>query len=333
MHSVKYKWVAAAIAMSSLGLLPLQGNAADQYPTRTITMIVPFPPGGPSDTVARIIADGMSRHLGGSVIIENVGGAGGTIGAAKAAEATPDGYTLLAGSMGTVVAAPSLYPNLKYDSVKDFAPIGMTADMPAAVAVKADLPVKTLKEFVDYVKKHGADVKQAHGGIGSSSHMACLLFNKLFDLKPTSVAYRGTGPALNDLMGGHVDYYCEQVVSVAPGARANKIRALVVSANQRDPALPDVPDAKEAGAPDFQLNVWNAVYAPKGTPDAVVQKLAKALDETLDEPETAKKLGNLGASVPPKGERGPLFAQKTVAADIPRWAPILKAAMESSTAK
>jgi tripartite-type tricarboxylate transporter receptor subunit TctC len=307
--------------------------SAQDYPTRNITMVVPFPAGGPSDTIARIAAEGMNKYLTSShtIIIENVGGAGGTTGATRVAEAAADGYTLLAGSMGTMVAAPTFYPKLKYDSVKDFAPVGMSADMPAAVAVKTALPVNTLKEFVDYVKKNGADVKQAHGGVGASSHMACLLFNKQFDLKPTEVAYRGTGPAMNDLIGGHIDYYCEQVVNIAPAAVGNKVKALVVSADQRISAMPDVPSAKEAGAAGYMLNVWNAVYAPKGTPQAVVDKLAEALAKALDDPATVEKLARLGATPPPKASRGPAFLAKTVAEDIPRWAPILKAAAASST--
>ena len=237
---------------------------AQSYPTRNITMIVPFPAGGSSDTVARIMAEGMCEHLGRTIIIENVGGAGGTLGSTRAASAAPDGYTILATSMGTIVAAPTFYPELKYDSIKDFEPVGMTADAPAVVAVRHDLPVNSLVEFVNYVKQHGADVKQAHGGVGAASHMACLLFNKIFELKPTLIAYRGSGPAVNDLIGGHVDYYCEQAVSVAPGAQSGKIKALVVSAAARLAVLPDVPTAREAGAPDYQLNIWSAIYAPEG---------------------------------------------------------------------
>jgi tripartite-type tricarboxylate transporter receptor subunit TctC len=321
------------LVVATLAFAALAASASAQdYPTRNITMVVPFPAGGPSDTIARIAAEGMNKYLNTnqSIIIENVGGAGGTTGATRVAEAAPDGYTLLAGSMGTMVAAPTFYPKLKYDSVKDFAPIGMSADMPAAVAVKNDMPVNTLKEFVDYVKKNGGDVKQAHGGVGASSHMACLLFNKQFDLKPTQVAYRGTGPAMNDLVGGHIDYYCEQVVNIAPPANGKKIKALVVSAEQRVAALPDVPSAKEAGASGYLLNVWNAIYAPKGTPQPVIDKLAAALDKALDDPATAEKLGRLGATVPPKAHRGPAFLGKTITDDIPRWAPILKEAAENA---
>ncbi len=316
--------------LSAVALLVLLGVVApaqaDDYPSRPIMMIVPFPAGGPSDTVARITAEGMSRHLNQSIIIENVGGAGGTLGASRAAGADPDGYTIMAVSMGAHVAAPVFYPNLRYDPRKDFEPIGLTANAPAAIAVKKDLPVNNLKEFIAYVKVHGADVKQAHGGIGATSHMACLLFNKLFDLNPTLVAYRGTGPAVNDLIGGHVDYYCEQAVSVAPGVKGGLIKGLVVSGNERLAALPDVPTAKEAGAPGFQLNIWSGVFAPKGTPKEVIAKLSAALDKTLEEPGTAEKFANLGGTVPAKAERGPEHLRKLVLDDMDRWAPILKSA-------
>lgn len=307
----------------------ISANAQD-YPTRSITMIVPFPAGGPSDVVARIMADGMGRQLGQTVVIENVGGAGGTTGTARAAAAEPDGYTLLGAGMGSHVAAAALFPNLKYDSTKDFEPIGMASNSPVAVVAKKDFPAKDLKEFVAYVKKNGANVKQAHGGIGSASHMACLLFDSEAGLKPNSVPYRGTGPALNDLVGGHVDYFCEQVLSVAPSAKGGTIKAYAVSGNARSEALPDVPSAKEAGMPAYQLSIWSAIFAPKGTPKPIVAKLSDALNKALDDPAVSKRLADLGGTVPPKAERGPEYLGKALKADIARWDPILKQAMAAS---
>src|SRR6187399_1891867 len=186
------------VAVLGLGGISRAAHA-QEYPTRSITVVVPFPAGGPSDVVARIVTEQMGKILGQSMVIENVGGAGGTIGSARVAAAHPDGYTLLAGSMGSHVAAPVLTPNVKYDSVRDFEPIGFTAHAPAVVVAKKDFPAKDLREFVDYVKKNGAGVTQAHGGVGASSHMACLLFTAEAGLKPTLVAYRGTSPAMNDL--------------------------------------------------------------------------------------------------------------------------------------
>src|SRR5262245_1729026 len=311
--------------------LAIAGTAnAQNYPSREIKMIVPFPAGGPSDIVARIAADGMSKHLGHNVLIENVAGAGGTVGATRASEASPDGYTLFAASMGTIIAAPTFYPTPKYDSTKDFEPVGMSANAPAAVSIKNDIPVKDLKEFVAWAKQKGPELKQAHGGVGGTSHMACLLFNQVVGIKPTMVVYRGMGPGMNDLMGGHIDIACEQAVVMAAAIQGNKVKGIVVAGPERLAAIPDVPTAKEAGAPDFQLNIWSGIYAPKGTRKDIVHKLADALDKTLDDPATAEKLGKLGGTVPPKSERGPEFLRKAVASDIPRWAPILKEAAEAS---
>jgi tripartite-type tricarboxylate transporter receptor subunit TctC len=319
-RSIQGLCAALALALASLPAM------AQNYPTRAITMIVPFPPGGPSDVVARIMADGMSKALGQSIVIENVGGAGGTIGTARAAEATPDGYTLLGASMGSHVSAPALFANLRYDSTKDFAPIGLTSNAPAAVVVRKDFPATNFKDFVAYLKKEGPAVKQAHGGIGSSSHMACLLFTSELGVHPTLVAYRGTGPALNDVIGGHVDFFCEQVVSVQGAIKGGTVKSIVVSGNERSPAIPNVPSAKEAGMPAFQINIWSAIFAPKGTPKPIVAKLSEALNKTLNDPAVAKRLHELGGTVPPAADRGPEHLAIQLKADIARWNPILKAA-------
>lgn len=300
--------------------------AAQDYPTRSITMIVPFPPGGPSDVVARIMADGMSKALGQSIVIENVGGAGGTVGTARAAAAAPDGYTLLGAGMGSHVSAPALFANLRYDSTKDFEPIGLTSNAPAAVVARKDFPAKDFKDFVAYLKKEGSNVKQAHGGIGSASHMACLLLTSELGVHPTLVGYRGTGPALNDVIGGHIDFFCEQVVSVQGAIKGGTVKGYVVSGNSRSPALPAVPSAKEAGDPAYQINVWSAIFAPKGTPKPIVVKLSDALDKTLNDPAVQKRLADLGGTVPPPRERGPAFLGAQLKADIAKWNPILKAA-------
>ena len=232
--------------------------------------------------------------------------------------------------MGSHVAAPVLTPNIKYDPSRDFIPIGPTAHSPAVIVARKDFPAKDFKEFIAYVKANGDNVKQAHGGVGSSSHMACLLFTSQLGLKPQLIPYRGTGPAINDLIGGHVDFFCEQVVSVAPAARGGKIKAFVVSGNARSAALPDVPSAKEAGDPQYQFNIWSAIFAPKGTPKDAVDKLSNALSHALDEPAVQKRLADLGGSVPPAAERGPAYLGKLLRGDIARWKPILKDAASSS---
>ncbi len=213
--------------------------------------------------MARIVAEHMGKVLGQTMVIENVGGAGGTIGSARVAAAAPDGYTLLAGSMGSHVSAPVLTPNLKYEPARDFEPIGFTAHAPAVIVARKDFPAKDLREFLAYLKQHGDGVKQAHGGIGASSHMACVLFSSVTGVKPTAVAYRGTGPAMNDLIGGHVDYFCEQAVSVTGQIASGAIRAYAVSSPQRLATLPDVPTAKELGV-DYQMTIWAGIFAPKG---------------------------------------------------------------------
>ena len=314
---------AGVLAMLAFGAAALPALAADDYPARPITMIVPYPPGGPSDVVARIMADGMSKQLGKAVVIENVGGAGGTIGTARAAEAAPDGYTLLGASMGSHVAAPSLYKDLKYNSTKDFVPIGLTSHAPAAIVARKDFPAKDLKEFVAYLKTNGDKVKEAHGGIGSSSHLACLQFTSEIGATPALVAYRGTGPALNDVIGGHVDFFCEQVVSVQGAIKGGTVKAYAVSGDHRSDAIPDVPDAKDAGVPGFNISIWSAIFAPKGTPKPVVAKLIDALNKTLDDPATVKRLHDLGGTVPPKRDRGLEPLAQRLKDDIAAWRPLL----------
>jgi putative tricarboxylic transport membrane protein len=312
------------VAFAGFSAMPLVAHA-QSYPNRSITVVVPFPAGGPSDVVARIVTERMGRTLGQQMVIENVGGAGGTLGSARVASAQPDGYTLLAGSMGSHVAAPVLTPNVKYDSERDFEPIGLTAHAPAVVVARKDFPAENLNEFVAYLKENGDKLKQAHGGIGASSHMACLLFNQALGIRPTSIGYRGTGPAMNDLVGGHVDFLCEQTVSVAEQIKAGTVKGYVVSANQRLATLPDIPSAKEGGI-NYQMSIWAGIFAPKGTPKEIISKLATALDKALDDPSVRKRLADLGGSIPAKQERSPVSFARLVKAEIARWSPILKAA-------
>jgi len=311
--------VIAALLMA--GLAPVR---AQDYPSRSITVIVPFPAGGASDVVARIVGNQMSKILGQPVIIENVAGAGGTIGSARAAAAAPDGYTLLAAAMGSHVAAPVLTPNVKYDPLLDLVPIGITAHSPAVVIARKDFPARDLKEFVAALRQQGDAVRQAHGGIGASSHMACLLFTEQIGAKPTLVAYRGSGPALNDLVGGHVDFMCEQSVSVAESVLAGTVKAYAVSAPERLVMLPDVPTAREAGV-NYEMSIWAGLFAPKGVPPEVVAKLADALDKALDEPVVRETIAKLGGSIPAKDERKPAAFDRFVRSEIARWAPILAA--------
>lgn len=322
----------AVVAASGIAL-GLGQAAAQQYPTQRITMVVPFPAGGPSDVVARIMAEGMSKQLKQAVIVENVGGAGGTIGSGRVAAATPDGYTILAGAMGSFVAAPILTPNIKYDAAKDFTPIGLTAHAPVAIVARKTMPAGNLKEFVAYLRANGNKVTQAHGGIGAASHMACLLFTSQVGVKPSLVPYKGTGPAMNDVVAGQVDFFCDQVVSVSGQIQGESIKAFAVSSPKRLSTLPNVPTTREAGVPEYQMSVWSAVVAPKGTPPAIVKTLASALDKTLDDPDTEKRLLKLGGTIPLKKERGGDALAKLMKTELDRWTPILKQASAASKGK
>ena len=301
----------------------LPDNLSSSYPARPITVVVPFPAGGPSDVVARVMTEQIGKILGQNLVIENVGGAGGTLGSSRVAAAAPDGYTLLAGSMGSHVSAPVLTPGIKYDLERDFIPVGLTAHAPAVVVARKDFPAKDLREFVAYLKQNGDQVKQAHGGVGASSHMACLLFNTAAGTKPTLVAYRGTAPAMNDLVGGHVDFFCEQAVSVAPQISAGTIKAYAMSGSERLSALPNVPTAKEAGV-NYHMSIWAGIFAPKGTSKEIVGKLATALDKALDDPGVKNRIADLGGSLPGKAERKPAKFEAFVKSEIARWSPILK---------
>jgi tripartite-type tricarboxylate transporter receptor subunit TctC len=290
-------------------------------------MIVPFAAGGPTDVIARIVGEHMSRTLGQQIVVENVAGAGGTTGITRAAQAAPDGYTIAMGHMGTHGAAPAVYPDMKYDPAKDFEPVGLAAGTPILIVAKKDFPAKDLKEFVAYVKKNSEKLNEAHAGTGSVSFTTCTLFNSLVDAKPTRVAYRGTGPALNDLVAGQVDYMCDQIVNLVPQIQAGTIKAYAVALPERSPALPDVPTTKEGGLPEYQVSAWNAIFAPKGTPKDIVTKLNGALLKALEDPATRKRMLDLGADLTNKEATTPEGLGKLVQSEVARWNKVLKTAM------
>lgn len=307
-------------------LLPFAAAQAQTYPTKPITMIVPFAAGGPTDIIARIIGEHMSKTLGQQVVIENVAGAGGTTGTTRTKQAAPDGYTIMMGHMGTHGAAPALYPNLKYDPAKDFEPIALVAGTPILIVTKKGFPAKDLKEFVAYVKANAGKVNLAHAGVGSVSFTTCLLLSSQMGVKPTAVAYRGTGPAMNDLVGGQVDYMCDQIVNLVEQVNGGSIVALAIATPERSPVLPNVPTTKEAGLPEYEVSAWNAVFAPKGTPKEIVTKLNTAISAALDDPNTRKRLLDLGSVLPEGAGRSPEALGKLVNDEVARWTPVLKAA-------
>jgi tripartite-type tricarboxylate transporter receptor subunit TctC len=318
----------AAVLISGLATLCAAGPpAAAAYPERPITMIVPFAAGGPTDTIARIVGEHMARTLGQAIVIENVAGAGGTTGSARGAQARPDGYAIMMGHMGTHGAAPAVYPNLKYDPVKDFEPIGLAAGTPILIVTRKEFPANNVKEFVEYVKKNSDKVNEAHAGVGSVSHTSCTLLGSILGVKTARLAYRGTGPALNDLVGGQVDFMCDQIVNLVPQVQSGTIRALAIATAERSPALPDVPTTREAGLSEFEVSAWNALFAPKGTPREVVEKLNEALVQALDDAGTRKRLLDLGSVIPDRRGRSPEALRQLVTNEIARWTPVLKAAI------
>lgn len=303
---------------------------AQDYPTRTITMIVPFAVGGPADITGRIVADIFSRRLGRAVVVENVNGAGGTIGALRAARATDDGYTILFGHMSTNALAPAFYPNLGYDPQKDFEPIGLAAEYPELLVVRKDFPARNLGEFVTYAKANANKLNVGHAGVGSISYIGCLLLNAAIGIKPTLVPFTGTAPVLNAMLGGEIDYECDPVLGTLSQLQAGAVRALAVAAKKRSPMLPDVPTSYEQGLPEFDCAVMYGVFAPVGTPKPIVEKLAAALDEGLDEEPVRKRLAELGADMIEPNRRGPKPLADLVKSEAARLIPILDAATRSA---
>ena len=310
------------VAAVLLAFAACAAAAETDYPTHEIALIVPFAAGGPTDIVARIVADPMAGALGQPVTIENVVGAGGTTAAIRTIHAAPDGYTIMMGNMGTHAAAVALYPGLAYDPRRDFVPIGVVTGMPELLLTRKNLPVSSFGEFVTHARKWGSELRMAHAGVGSVSYAACSLFNQVLAIGPTMVAYQGTGPAMDALVAGEVDYMCDQIVSVVPQVRAGTIVALAIATPERSPALPKVPTTAEIGLPEFQVSAWNALFAPKDTPQPIVDKLNDVLSTALADPATHKRLVDLGG-VPPQGDaRSPRALAALVDSEILKWSAL-----------
>ena len=320
------RFVGILAALVSSVLVATPAAAQTDYPNQPITVTVPFAAGGPTDTITRIVGEHMSRTLGQQLVIENVVGAGGTTATTRVKRANPDGYTIMTGHMGTHAAAVGLYPNLAYNPVTDFDPIGLIAGTPILILAKKDFPAKDLEEFVAHVKANGSKLNEAHAGVGSVSFTTCLLLNDLLGLKPTRIPYTGTGPSMNALVAGQVDYMCDQIVIAVPQVQAGAIKAYAVATPERNPALPDVATTKEGGLPEYQVSAWNALFGPKGTPKVALDKLTDALDKALDDPAVRKRLLDLGSDIPGPEGRGQQALAAHVKAEVERWTPILKAA-------
>jgi tripartite-type tricarboxylate transporter receptor subunit TctC len=287
---------------------------------------VPFAAGGPTDVVARIVTGHMAQTLGQSIIIENVVGAGGTTATARAARAANDGYTLITGHMGTHAASVPLYPKLAYHPEKDFEPVALLAGTPILILARKDFPARDLKEFIAYVKANTDKMNMAHAGVGSVSYSSCELLSSVLDIKPVGVPFNGTGPAMNALVGGQVDYMCDQIVNAVPQINGGTIKAYAIATPERNPSLPDLPTTAEAGLPKYQASAWNAIFAPKGTPAPILAKLNAAAVKALDDENVRKRLLDLGSDIPKTEARTQAALAALVKSEIEKWSAVLKPA-------
>jgi tripartite-type tricarboxylate transporter receptor subunit TctC len=298
---------------------------AQDYPSKVITLVVPFAAGGPTDTVARLLAQAMGGALKQQIIVENVGGAGGTLGAGRVARAAPDGYTLLLHHIGQSTA-PALYRKLPYDPLKDYEYIGLVTEVPMTLVARKDFPPKDFKELVAYVKANKDKVSYANAGLGSASHLCGTLFMSAIETPLTTVPYKGTGPAMNDLLGGQVDFMCDQTTNTTSQIRAGRIKVYGVTTKTRVPSLPDVPTLHEAGLPNFEVTVWHGLYAPKGTPKPIVDKLSAALKVALQDATVKQRFADLGTEPVALDRATPEALREHLKREIDKWGPILKQA-------
>jgi tripartite-type tricarboxylate transporter receptor subunit TctC len=313
--------VIVAIIVSCLGIF---GAQAETYPSRPVTIIVPFAAGGTTDAVARIVARYMSADLGQPVLVENVAGAGGTIGTNRAVRATPDGYTLTFGHFGTLAANSILYPELNYDPRRDITPIGVAVRNPMVLAVSNRMGVQDFKSFVELLRQRGDRITFGTAGKGSQTDMASALFLHLLGLRATRVSYRGSGPAINDVVAGNVDAILEQTLGLMPLHVAKSLRALAVNTSERIDQMPDVPTFAEVGLPGFNAKVWQALAAPRGLDPAVVNRLAASLGAALKTSEVRQRFADLAAEIPPPNEQGPQAMQALIASEMPRWTEVIR---------
>ena len=312
--------IAAALALFT-------GTAAAQsdFPTRPITVIVPFTAGGPTDTVARLVAEPMTRSLGQQVIIENVCGAGCTLGARRVATADPDGYTLLLHHIGQATSA-SLYRKLSYSPARDFAGIGLITDVPMTIISRADFPATSIKELIETIKTKKQDITLANAGVGAVSHLCGMLLQSALGVQVTTVPYKGTGPAMTDILGGQVDLLCDQTTNTTGHINTGKVKAYAVTTKERLKTLPNLPTMDESGVKSFEVVAWHGLYAPKGTPKAVVDKLAAALQGALKDEKVIARLADLGAEPVSQQAATPAALDKYLADEIAKWKPVIESA-------
>lgn len=306
-------------------LFGLAGPAAAQsFPTHPLTMVIPFAAGGPTDVLGRIVAQRMGELLGQQVVVENVGGAGGMTGSNRVKNATPDGYTMVLATVGTHAQNQTLYKKPAYNSVTDFTPVGLLAEVPIMLITRKDLPVTNLKEFIAYAKANQGKMQFGSAGAGSATHLGCVVLNTALGVNITHVPYRGTGPAMQDLQAGRIDYLCEIVSTAKPQVDAGTVKAIAMLTKTRSPVLKNVPTALEQGT-DVQAYTWNAIFLPKGVPADVVKKLSTAVRDTVKTQSVRDRLQGLGANVTPENQTTPEYLATFLKSEIEKWAAPIKA--------
>jgi len=313
--------------IAALALLAAFTGAAgaQDWPNRPMTMVVAYAAGGPVDTIARLFGQRLSEVLGQQVVIENVGGAGGMVGAARVAKSTPDGYTFLFGGLANLAQNQTLYKQPLYNAATDFTPVGLVTDSPRVLITRKDFPASTLAEFVSYAKANKDKLQYGSAGGGSGSHVCAILLDGVIGARITHVPYRGAGPAMQDLIGGRLDYMCEQISTAFPQIEAGAVKGIAILGPERVPVLPNLPAAKEAGLNDFDCGAWSAVVLPLNTPDAIVRRLNKAAGEAVDTPAVRERLSAVGVTVVSPERRSPEYLAKFIPAEIEKWAGPIKA--------
>ena len=297
---------------------------AQQYPNKSISMIVPYAAGGPTDTVARVTAQAMGKTLGQTIIVENRPSAGGILGPEQVKNAKPDGYTILIHHIG-MATTPALYRNLRFKPMEDFEPIGLINDVPMTVIARGNFPAKDFKEFLAYIKANKEKVTYANAGIGAASHLCGMLFMSAIETDILTVPYKGTAPAMNDLLGGQVDFMCDQTTNTTSQIKSGKVKAYAVTSAKRVPSLPDIPTLQELGV-NVEVGIWHGLYAPKGTPKPVIDKLVSALQDALKDETVQKRFADLGATTMPVSQANPEALRKHLKAEIDKWGPLIKKA-------
>jgi len=318
-----------SVASILLGIATLTAAAtnasAQAWPTHPLSMIIPFAPGGAVDVMGRLLAPRLGEILGQQIIVENVGGAGGMTGSSRVAKATPDGYEMVLGSVGTHAQSQSLYKQPLYNAVTDFAPVGLIAELPLVVVARKTLPADNLTQFIAYAKPNQAKMQFGSAGTGSADHLTCVLLNATIGINVTHVPYRGGQPAMQDLIAGRIDYVCNIITTALPEIQGGLVKALTITTRDRSPLLPDLPSADEQGLKGFDAYTWNALFMPKGTPRPIVDKVNAAVAKTIETPMVQERLKGIGATVVASDRRSPEYLSKFVAAEIAKWAVPIKA--------